>query len=693
MTANLRKPRAALAWAIIAAAGCAAGLLGGALEWGPVLVRAVSVWLVFGLGFAGLIAFLNFRRQRAALRNLLGALEQSQSALMIVNLEGRVEYANAGLCHQLGRSRRDLVGRPVRDLQQTGTSPDLIADMLANVRAGRSWQGEWPNRRGGGETYPVRCFVTPVTGPDGTTVCFVSVLEDMTDVRRSEATLRAAVERAEAADRTKGRFMATMSHEVRTPLNGIIGFTSLLLETPLTPEQREYVQTIRTSGEALIQLTSDILDFARIESGGMKLEPKPTNLRACVEDTMDILAVPASQKKLELLHWVGSDVPAAVMVDDFRLRQVLSNLVSNAVKFTASGTVEVLLEAEPVVSPAHVSSRMVDLTFTVRDTGIGIAPEHHTILFKPFSQVDESTTRRYGGNGLGLAISQNIVQLMGGEIIVKSEPERGSEFRFTIAAEAVPGVVRQIPDLGGLRIALAARPGPFAEHFRRLADRWRVDLSVVDSPAELPKSGWDIAFVDLDEELALRFGTGSGDRAPWPAAKTYGFTSVSLGADLRSALRGQFCQLINRPLHHDALLGLLAGIKSEPVAETPQTGKFGLSVLIVEDNLVNQRLVQKLLSNLGCRPALAGNGRIALEQLAKPGARFDLVLMDLHMPELDGQGAIERIRAGAVGEQARGLWITVLTADARPEQRERVMAVGANDYLIKPVSVGTLRRV
>jgi CheY-like chemotaxis protein len=378
-------------------------------------------------------------------------------------------------------------------------------------------------------------------------------------------------------------------------------------------------------------------------------------------------------------------------VDDARLRQVLANLVSNAVKFTGAGTVEVLVAAE-LASAAAAPGAQAEwrITFAVRDTGIGIAPEHHAMLFKPFSQVDESTTRRYGGTGLGLAISQNLVQLMGGEITVKSASGCGSEFKFTIPAQAVPGMARAAPDLGGLRIALAAQPGPFRDDFKRLAERWRVEMILVDAPANLAKTGWDIAFVDLDADLARQLGSGSSASPPWPAAKTYGLVSVCLENGLRTAARAHFCQLINRPLHHDSLLGLLAGIKPSTASEKPPAREFGLNILVVEDNLVNQRLVQKLLSNLGCKPTVAGNGRIALEELARTGNRFDLALMDLHMPELDGLGAIEKIRAGEVGEKARSLWIAVLTADARAEQKERVLAAGANDYLVKPVSLTEL---
>jgi PAS domain S-box-containing protein len=658
-------------------------------SWLRALECAVAAWLALGLPFQALLMNSRQREQRRALRNLLTAIEQSHSAVMIVNLESRIEYVNAGLCEQIGYARRELIGRLWRDFQQPETRPELLAEMVANVRSGRAWTGEWFNRRKNEELYSVRGTITPVRNRQGKMAGFVSVFEDMTEIRRNETILRAALDRAESGDRTKSRFLATMSHEVRTPLNGIVGFTGLLLETTLSAEQAEYVQTIRTSGEALIQLTSDILDFARIESGSMKLELQPANPRACVEDTLDLLAVLAASKNIELLHWVDDDVPAVIMADDSRVRQVLVNLVNNAVKFTEKGLVEVTVRAKRTESLEAPDSPAWTIKFAVRDTGIGIASEYGERLFKPFRQVDESTTRRHGGSGLGLAISKNLVELMGGEIHFHSAIGSGSVFEFTLPAAEVAGLGRAPASLGRLRVALVAQAGPFRDEFVHLAARWGVTFLEFDSTAGLGAGAgdWDIAFVELDDERAALF---AGQPPPtWHAERTYALVPVSLPSELRVALRGNFCQLINKPLHHDAMASLMAGFR--PAATGKEPGKaYGLSVLVVEDNLVNQRLVQKLLQNLGCTAVVAANGRIALEKLQSAPAPYDLVLMDLHMPELDGLGAIEKIRAGEAGPVAKALWITVLTADARAAQKEKVLAAGANDYLVKPVSLSEL---
>jgi len=671
--------------------------------WAEGFPCALYAWVILGLPFGALLVMRGFEEQRKALRNLLGAIEQSQSAVMIVDLESCIEYANASLCTQIGYSRRELLGRPWRDFQQPETPAELLADMVATVRAGNSWRGEWFNRRRTGELYPVRGAISPVKKRDGSLACFVAVFEDMTEFKKGEAVLRAALSRAEAGDRAKSQFLATMSHEVRTPLNGIIGFTSLLLEMPLTPEQDEYIQIIRTNGEALIQLTGDILDFAHIESGSLKLDLRPCSPRSCVEETLDLLAVHAAGKKVELLHWVGDNVPAAIMADDARLRQVLVNLTGNAVKFTEAGEVEVTVRAEKG-SAVGISAEWL-LTFSVRDTGIGIAPSDQEKLFKPFNQVDVSTTRRHGGTGLGLAISKNLVQLMGGTISVESYSGRGSVFTFTLPATSSSAPEHPTPNIAGLRIALAARPGAFRVEFARLARRWQAQLIEVDAASDLTAAGaWDVAFVEATAELARSLASDSGARAPgvepgalreldgrvpWPVDKTYAIVPLCLPREMRLVLRSYFRQVINKPLHHDAMHDLLAGARPAAVAEE-RPARFDLRVLVAEDNVVNQRLVQKLLWNLGCTSTVTENGLAVLAELKQGSENYDLVLMDLHMPELDGLTAIEKIRAGEVGPHAKGLWIAALTADARNEQKERVKAAGGNDYVVKPIKLGEL---
>jgi PAS domain S-box-containing protein len=661
----------------------------GAADWrlnffSAALTQAVWVWALFGLPFGALLVLHRQLEQREAIRNLSEAMEQSHSALMIIDLDSCIEYANRGLCQQTGYTRRELIGRNWRDFQAASTPPERLAEIVSSVRFGQAWRGELFNRRKDGSEYPVRGVVTPVKKRDGTLSCFVAIFDDMTEFKQREAELREARDLALAGDRAKGQFLATMSHEVRTPLNGIVGFTNLLLGTPLTSDQRDYVETIRASGEALVQLTGDILDFARIETGKLKLELAPCDPRECVEEALDLLAGGAEAKKLSLLHWIDDEVPAGILADSFRLRQVLVNLLGNAVKFTEAGEVEVTVGLARPGPPSLAQPGETTLTFAVRDTGVGIAAAEGAKLFKPFSQLDSSSTRKHGGTGLGLAISRHLVQLMGGDLSFVSEPGMGSTFSFTLRATAVSPAA-PVPSLDGLRLALIMPPGGFRRELVRLAARWSAACVEADAPTALPAEPWDLALVMVDEPHARAMAALT---APIPGlAKTRAFAlvPVALSTELRAALRPHFQLLINYPPHQAALFGLLRGLRPvAPLAEPPPM-HFGLRVLLVEDNPVNQRLMQKMLTTLGCTWHLAPNGRCAVEELARAGAHYDFVLLDLHMPELDGIDALKEIRAGRAGLRAQTIWISAFTADARDVQKARARAAGVDDYLVKPL--------
>ncbi|MBI5771013.1 MAG: response regulator [Verrucomicrobia bacterium] len=655
--------------------------------WSAAIVRAYLFSMILGLPLVALLVVRRQLEQREAIRNLSAAMEQSHSALMIIDLESRIEYANNGLSQQIGYSRRELIGRDWRDFRVAGTDDAVLSDLGATVRSGRPWEGEWCNRRKSGETYPVRGIVTPVKKRDGSLACFIAVFDDVTDAKRREAELREARDLAQAGDRAKGQFLATMSHEIRTPLNGIVGFTNLLLDTPLSTEQRDFVETIHASTGALIQLTGDILDYARIESGKLKLEALPCDPREAVEDVLDLFAASAGEKKLELLHDIAEDVPATIIVDGGRLRQILSNLVNNAVKFTAAGEVEVAVRVVP--SREGASATEATLAFTVRDTGIGIPADQHAQLFRPFNQLDSTSTRKYGGAGLGLAICRNLVTLLHGDIGFASEPGRGSVFTFTIrvpvAAPAIPP-----PELSGLRVAIASRPGALRRELTRVIGRWQAQIIEADEPAALTEGAWEVALVDLDATAARELAGQPAGTTGLPPRKATAVVPLTLSTEVRTGLRVHFHLLLNKPVHHSALLSWLTGVRPAAPLAAPPPVHFGFNVLVAEDNTVNQRLMQRILTNLGCRWTIAENGQRTLDELRQPEAAFDVVLLDLHMPELDGSTALQRIRAGECGLRAQGLWIIALTADVRQEQRARVLAAGANDFLTKPLHLPEL---
>jgi PAS domain S-box-containing protein len=500
--------------------------------WQAAFERAFYVWVALGLP---LIAWFVARRQmeqRHVIRNLSEAVEQSHSAIVIIGLDGRIEFANRGLFDQVGFSRAELIGRTWRDFHPSETSADVLKDLVATVRAGRPWEGEWFNRRKNGTVYPVHGVVTPVNDRDGSLACFVAVFDDVTGTKQRESELREARDLAQAGNRAKGHFLATMSHEVRTPLNGIVGFTSLLLETPLSAEQREYVQTIRMSTEALIQLTGDILDFARIESGKLTLDALTCDPRECIEDVLDLLAPKADAKRIELLHRVADDVPGAVDVDGGRLRQVLTNLIGNAIKFTDRGEVAVELRRLPEAPNAAAragTAEMCTLEFTVRDTGIGIAPENHAKLFRAFSQVDESTTRRYSGTGLGLAISRNLVELMGGTIGLASELGRGSVLTFTIRAP-IATLLPPVRSLAGFRLGVAMPPGSLRTEIAELVRGWRGDVVEVDDPTELSATAVDIVLLDIRSTDAHQFAARPPTWSGFEPEKIYALVPMTLQA-------------------------------------------------------------------------------------------------------------------------------------------------------------------
>ncbi|HUJ42024.1 MAG TPA: ATP-binding protein [Opitutaceae bacterium] len=664
------------------------------------LRTAVYVWLLLGLPWGGWLALRRQRLQGDLIQRLSQAVEQNRSALVITGPDRRIEYVNAGLCAITGWRREELVGQPVRMLASSETADAQYQDILDTVRAGRTWQGEAVNRRKDGSTYPARAIASPVHDSSGRLAHIIAVMEDISERKQVEAALVYARERAEAGERAKGQFLAMMGHEIRTPLNGIIGFASLLLDTPLTAEQRECVQTIHNSGASLLQLTSDVLDYSRIDAGHLSLEPQPCSPLACIEFALEALAAPAAERRLELLHAVVGEVPAAVLADESRLRQVLVNLVGNAVKFTAVGEIEVTVEAEPLpdertaTRPPGAPARSWSLTFAVRDTGIGIAPDERDKLFKPFSQIDSSTTRKYGGAGLGLAISQSLVRMMGGDISLQSEVGRGSTFTFTVVAgeaSAAPGPDER-SDLAALRgrtLAVVSASAPLRRELVRLAGEWGMHL--IECPREqLAAEIWDTALVELVPAEATAWRQVFAQRPELPSRPLVALISVDFPTAERDALRGSFRALISKPARHGALRALLAA-SLQPAAPTGAVrgagstlgSGLGLRVLLVEDNPVNQRLTQKLLENLGCDWDLAEDGPLALARLSR--GTYDLVLVDLWVPEVDGRALVEQIRRGGAGAISRNIWIIVCTAADTPEsERRQIMAVGVSDCLAKP---------
>jgi len=509
--------------------------------------------------------------------------------------------------------------------------------------------------------------------------------------KQAEAVMREARDLAERVARARSAFLANMSHEIRTPMNAVLGFVELILDTELTTEQRRALELVRSSSEALLMILNDILDYSKIEAEHLELEAIPFDISKVVHATASLLAVRAREKHLELLAEVDADVPRAVRGDPTRLRQVLMNLIGNAIKFTEQGEVVVSVGATQ-------TDGTVRLSFAVRDTGIGIAPEHIGSVFKEFTQADSTMTRRYGGTGLGLAISQRLVKLMGGEIGVKSELGRGSEFAFsvTLPVESTsPARASALAALGGRRMLIVDDNQTNRRILREMlaAEGIKVDeaSTAAEGLAALRKVRYDIAILDVQMPDMDGFQLATAVRGEKKIAKTNLLMLTSAGQRgdgercRELGIRGYLTKPISRSDLLEALATVLAGSPEEtgtPDVVTRHTiaeSRTTLRVLLAEDNPVNQQVAVAMLVKRGHEVHVSSNGREAVDAVKERD--YDVVLMDIQMPEMDGFEATHAIRALPKGKD---LPIIGLTAHALSGERERCLSHGMTEYLAKP---------
>jgi PAS domain S-box-containing protein len=604
--------------------------------------------------------------------------------------DGFITYANDAYCALAGKPRETLIGKIV------GLS--VIEQGAPAVQDDGTRMHDQKIFCDGGARWIAWREVT-VRGESGTEI--QSVGRDVTDRVEAEHALEHARDQAETANRAKSRFLAMVSHEIRTPLNGMLGMADLLLDTPLTAEQLTYAKAAKTSGETLLSLIEEILDFSKIEAGKLDLEARPFALASMVEEAVELMAPRAQAKGIEIASFVDERVSAQVVGDAARLRQVLLNLIGNAVKFTEKGGVAVTVE------PGALDN---EICFEVRDTGIGLKAEDLGRIFLDFEQADSSSTRRFGGTGLGLAISKRIVERMDGRITAKSEENAGATFTFSVPLPPAPDN-RQAsivaPDLAHKAVMIVAAAEVEASVLARQIGRWGAKTcAVIDeriAMALLPERPWDALLVDYPLASAMiasvdfeRLGIPRRialirptERHEWPALKAAGFSGYLIkpvrAASLAARLTGE------EPVEH-----MPAETEIETVEGSASAGNKGLSILVAEDNEINALLARALIVRLGHRPTIAVNGEAAIESwlaARAAGSPYDLVLMDVQMPNMDGLEAARRIRDVEAQAGDRRTRMLALTANVQTEDRQAALEAGLDGLLVKPLDRERLSEV
>jgi two-component system sensor histidine kinase/response regulator len=620
-------------------------------------------------------------------------------------IDGSCVYVNQRWVEMAGRPAESALGFGWLDAVHPHDRVRTEELWKAGVGIGTEMQDETRFQRPDGHVTWISWQSRAVHGPDGALNGFVGVLEDITRRKATEQRLLEAKTAAEAANQAKSQFLANMSHEIRTPMNGILGMTELALETPLNSEQRDYLEMVKGCAESLLEIIEDLLDFSKIEHGKLDLQSIPFSILNCAEKALQPVSLRAQQKDLELDWWVRGDLPGCLEGDPTRLRQILINLLGNAVKFTQEGGVTLGIERLESSNPGETTVR-----FQVRDTGMGIADENQDKIFEAFQQSDSSVTRQFGGTGLGLSISEKLVRIMGGEIILSSELGKGSCFSFTLRFKnpATSNLIDVAPEqfavLPGTRVLVIQDRVPVQDVLPWLLSRWGIEMVAAPSAhaletfrdAQAAGRPYRIAILDATSPNSEAFRAAKEIRKLADASKTsiILLTRTTLLFEHERANELHILRRITRPLRREALREAISAAMFPQEAGIPSTEPARASVvrrriLLAEDNFVNQKLAVRMLEKMGHVVRTAGSGAEAL-QLHRTES-FDVVLMDLQMPVMGGLEATRRIREEET-KSGRHIPIIAMTAHAASEDEKRCLQAGMDGYLTKPVRREALQK-